>query len=78
MLDKTPVLDIKPYIPQYDDPSELELPPNDESLDVKTLPLLPGSPGIYPGNREDPDGEESDDDQQSSFFHPLPQVVFDV
>lgn len=76
MLDQTPVLDIKPYIPQYDDPSEIESEPIDDFLDARTAPVPPGSPGIFPGNREDPDGEESDDEQQAStFIHPLPQSV---
>lgn len=75
MLDKTPVLDIKPYIPQYDDPSEQELEINRDLLGVKNMAVPPGSPGIYPGNREDPDGEESDEEQvMKSLVHPLPQV----
>ncbi|CAH1393412.1 unnamed protein product [Nezara viridula] len=76
MLDKTPVLDIKPYIPQYDDPSEQELEINRDLLGVKNMTVPPGSPGIYPGNREDPDGEESDEEQvMKSLVHPLPQNV---
>lgn len=61
MLDGTPVLDIKPYIPQYDDPSYLErecrsksVPAGsilkDEAVEQDDCIHLP---------REAPDGQES-------------------
>ncbi|XP_063238182.1 uncharacterized protein LOC134539821 [Bacillus rossius redtenbacheri] len=48
MVDGTPVLDIKPYIPQYDNPEQFEPP-------ASPVPR----PAAPPEEREAPDGEES-------------------
>lgn len=50
MVDGTPVLDIKPYIPQYDDPLVFERLNKRESHDFYNL-------------RQAPDGEETSDEQ---------------
>uniref|UniRef100_A0A0A9XWA8 Nef-associated protein 1 n=2 Tax=Lygus hesperus TaxID=30085 RepID=A0A0A9XWA8_LYGHE len=73
MLDGTPVLDIKPYIPQYDDPLQ-QGAGVDDTLDVRDIPIAPGSPGVCPGHREAPDGEESDEDGPT-LVHTLVQPV---
>ncbi|BES90484.1 Uncharacterised protein family UPF0066 [Nesidiocoris tenuis] len=74
MLDGTPVLDIKPYIPQYDDPLHQGVDFSDDTLDARDIPIAPGSPGVCPGHREAPDGEESDDDGPT-LVHTLVQSV---
>ncbi|KAL1110608.1 hypothetical protein AAG570_008136, partial [Ranatra chinensis] len=61
MLDGTPVFDIKPYIPQYDDPMQ-QIEDIEDKLEIRDLPIAPGSPGVCPGYREAPDGEDSDED----------------
>lgn len=75
MLDGTPVLDIKPYIPQYDDPLHQGVDFSDDTLDARDIPIAPGSPGVCPGHREAPDGEESDDDGPT-LVHTLVQVSY--
>lgn len=37
MIDQTPVLDIKPYIPQYDNPSIALLPVENESSNISVI-----------------------------------------
>ncbi|KAK9497101.1 hypothetical protein O3M35_004478 [Rhynocoris fuscipes] len=60
MVDGTPVLDIKPYIPQYDDPTgsvgicDATLYPQCDPLTMCPVPLS------NPSGREAPDGEESE------------------
>lgn len=69
MLDGSPVLDLKPYIPHYDDPAQLCLEPDwerqaldgEESESSSTLPVMAPAlswPSPAPASREAPDGEE--------------------
>lgn len=71
MVDGTPVLDIKPYIPQYDNPlhfrssnlrlldgREAEEPMGTSSGDAVTCTAQPARPESRIGEREAPDGEE--------------------
>lgn len=48
MVDETPVLDIKPYIPSYDSPSKLQEASTDSPVNVSR-------------SREEPEGEEEED-----------------
>ncbi|CAG9801360.1 unnamed protein product [Chironomus riparius] len=62
MLDGTPVLDIKPYIPQYDSPQKI----------VSTgLNSLNGTPVK---TREDPDGEENENSAMTSSTSSITQI----
>lgn len=85
MLDGSPVLDLKPYIPHYDDPAQLCLEPDwerqaldgeeGESSSTPVLaPVLP-RPSPAPASREAPDGEEEQLEASPSLVHsrsPLP------
>lgn len=54
MIDGTPVLDIKPYIPHYDNPE------NATTIKEQTLPSEALGSCTQIGSREDPDGEETE------------------
>ncbi|CAO1315237.1 unnamed protein product [Diamesa hyperborea] len=56
MVSGTPVLDIKPFIPQYDNPSNLDINNCTISNTLLTTP-----------SREEPDGEETDNDNPSGM-----------
>lgn len=62
MVDGTPVLDIKPYIPSYDSPnlSVVENPLVESMVKNGTLPTT-STPTFF-SSREEPDGEESAND----------------
>ncbi|XP_075216225.1 tRNA (adenine(37)-N6)-methyltransferase isoform X2 [Lycorma delicatula] len=67
MLDGTPVLDLKPYIPSYDNPlnqmrSDINRELQEEEATVSSvipIPLSENRSGQNHGEREAPDGEES-------------------
>lgn len=60
MVDGTPVLDIKPYIPSYDSPmANLSVVENPLESMVKNGTLPSTSPPTFFSSREEPDGEES-------------------
>lgn len=63
MLDDTPVLDLKPYIPHYDNPTELSVDyPDGTNVEMERLEL---------------DGQESDTEsvEPVSVFQPRPVVI---
>lgn len=84
MMNGTPVLDLKPYIPQYDNPLELydddtlELPRQLEGQESESLPSIvtvntdPIIEEERRGQREAPDGEEGQENNPRSSS-PLPQ-----
>lgn len=60
MMDGTPVLDIKPYIPQYDNPNSMSLE-NDRKVEGAVLEEGSSTGAMYnsDASREAPDGEEA-------------------
>lgn len=63
MLDGTPVLDLKPYIPHYDNPTELSVDyPEGSSVEMERLEL---------------DGQESDTESTEpvNVFRPRPAIA---
>lgn len=71
MVDGTPVLDIKPYIPQYDDPTGSVEVFDGGSLSACDSVSLFAFPVCSPGCREAPDGQESDLEEVAAP-HPTP------
>lgn len=63
MVDGTPVLDIKPYIPSYDSPvANVSVVENTLESIVENGTMLTTSTPTFFSSREDPDGEESVND----------------
>lgn len=61
MVDGTPVLDIKPYIPIYDQPMAENGTVDGVSTNLAAAAVVPSVSEFFNSPREEPDGEESDD-----------------
>lgn len=64
MVDETPVIDIKPYIPTYDSPQK--------AFDV--VGSSPSTPTNTMRSREEPEGEEEHDEDLAQAIQPEPEI----
>lgn len=64
MVDETPIIDIKPYIPTYDSPQKA----------LNNVTSSPNTPTNTMRSREEPEGEEEQDEDVAQAILPDPEV----